>query len=96
MLVAFSASWVCSIYKMLSSRRASGKSLYVVALIGFGYFCGITSKLMNGSGEVPPIIFFYALNSVLIAFDAWLVIFFSRWEKHLHPLEQLNYTRTSA
>ncbi|WP_226628476.1 hypothetical protein [Alloyangia pacifica] len=76
MLVAFSTGWYCSIFKMLRTREARGKSLPFVLVICFGYLCGVASKLLiwHETGALPPIVWLYALNSMVIAVDAWLVM----------------------
>ncbi|MCT4369177.1 hypothetical protein CLG85_001970 [Yangia mangrovi] len=76
MLVAFSTGWYCSIYKMIRLQEARGKSLPFVLVIGFGYLCGVASKLLiwHETGVLPPIVWLYALNSMVIAVDASLVV----------------------
>lgn len=80
MLTAFSASWYCSIWKMMSTGQASGKSLGFVLLICVGYLCGIGSKLAGWSdtGVLSNLIFLYTWNLGVTAFDAWLVFSLSR------------------
>lgn len=80
MLTAFSVSWYCSIWKMLSTGQASGKSLGFVVLICLGYLCGIGSKIVGWSdtGMLSSLIFLYVWNLGVTAFDAWLVYTLSR------------------
>ena len=80
MLTAFSASWYCSIWKMLSTGQARGKSLGFVLLISFGYLCGIGSKLVgwSQSGDLSNLIFLYGWNLAVTGCDAWLVYRLSR------------------
>lgn len=75
MLAAFSVSWYCSIWKMLATGRASGKSLGFVVLICAGYVCGISAKisLYVETGTVSALILLYAWNLLVTAFDAFLV-----------------------
>jgi len=80
MLAAFSVSWYCSIWKMLTTRRASGKSLGFVLLIVGGYVCGILSKLALyiDTGHLSALIALYSWNLLVTAFDAFLVWHFHR------------------
>ena len=80
MLTAFSVGWYFSIFKMLRTRQAAGKSLCFVLLITFGYFCGVASKTIewSQSERIPPILYLYLWNSAILLFDATLVILFSR------------------
>lgn len=79
MLTAFSVSWYCSIWKMLRTRRACGKSLGFVLLICAGYVCGIGSKLVlyHETGTWSGLIYLYVWNLAVTAFDAWLVLHFT-------------------
>lgn len=80
MLGAFSISWYCSIWKMLRTRQASGKSLGFVLLICLGYVCGIASKLAlyRDTGVWSELILLYIWNLLITGFDAWLVVQFTR------------------
>jgi hypothetical protein len=84
MLAAFSVSWYCSIWKMLATKRASGKSLGFVLLIVGGYVCGILSKLALyvDTGHLSALIALYSWNLLVTAFDAFLV-----WHFHRKPEE---------
>jgi hypothetical protein len=85
MLLAFSMSWYCSIWKMLSTRKACGKSLGVVSLICIGYICGITSKIIIAGGEdtLPPVTALYAWNLLVTSADAALVIYYSKYSSRI-------------
>lgn len=78
MLGAFSVSWYCSIWKMLATGRASGKSLGFVLLIVSGYVCGILSKvsLYFETGVLSALILLYSWNLLVTAFDAFLVWYY--------------------
>jgi hypothetical protein len=80
MLVSFSVSWYWSVAKMLQTKAASGKSLNFVLMICFGYVLGICSKLFawHEVGEVSPLIWVYSWNFLVTAFDAMLVVHYSR------------------
>lgn len=80
MLVSFSVSWYWSIAKMVRTKVAAGKSLYFVLMICFGYVLGISSKLVAWQefGDVSALIWVYTWNLLVTAFDALLVVRYSR------------------
>jgi len=80
MLVSFSVSWYWSIAKMVQTKVAAGKSLYFVLMICFGYVLGISSKMVAWQelGDISPLIWVYAWNLMVTAFDAFLVVRYSR------------------
>ena len=80
MLVSFSTGWYWSIVKMLRTKTATGKSLIFVLMICLGYLLGVSSKLVcwQETGQLSPLIWVYAWNLFVTAFDAALVIRFSR------------------
>ena len=80
MLVSFSVSWYWSIVKMLRHKVAAGKSLLFVMMICFGYLLGVSSKLVawEQTGALSPLIWIYGWNLLVTAFDAILVIHYSR------------------
>lgn len=80
MLGAFSISWYCSIWKMLRTRQAAGKSLGFVLLICLGYVCGIGSKiaLYHDTGVWSALILLYIWNLLVTGFDAYLVVHFTQ------------------
>jgi len=82
MLTAFSVSWYCSIWKMLTTGRACGKSLGFVLLICAGYVCGIASKLalFAETGTASALILLYGWNLLVTGFDAFLVYHYGRRE----------------
>lgn len=79
MLGAFSISWYCSIWKMLRTRQAAGKSLGFVLLICLGYVCGIASKiaLYLDTGVWSALILLYIWNLLVTGLDAFLVAHFT-------------------
>jgi hypothetical protein len=87
MLGAFSISWYCSIWKMLRTRQAAGKSLGFVLLICFGYLFGIASKiaLYGDTGVWSELILLYIWNLLVTGFDAYLVVRFTRL-RQLHAM----------
>jgi hypothetical protein len=83
MLGAFSISWYCSIWKMLRTRQAAGKSLGFVLLICFGYVFGIASKVVHyrDTGVWSELILLYIWNFLVTAFDAFLVVHFAQRDR---------------
>ena len=69
MIVSFGASWPLNVMKSFKARTAKGKSLAFLLFIEFGYVCGITSKLVNENGFKWYVLFFYALNFIMVGID---------------------------
>ncbi len=80
MLISFSISWYWSIAKMLKSKVAAGKSLLFVLMICCGYVLGVSSKVLawHETGVLSPLIWVYGWNLIVTAFDAVLVVHYSR------------------
>jgi hypothetical protein len=74
MLLCFGAAWPVSIYKSYTSRTTAGKSVVFLFIVLAGYAAGIVHKLLHSRDAV---IWFYILNSVLVAVDI-LVYFRNR------------------
>src|SRR5690606_17464364 len=79
MLLCFSVSWYWSIARMLKVRAAAGKSSFFVLLICTGYIFGIAAKvaLWRQHGELSPLVWLYAWNLAVTAFDLALVLYFT-------------------
>ena len=73
MIVAFGLSWPMNVIKSYKARTTKGKSLAFLVLILFGYICGIASKLLAPSFKWY-VLFFYALNFLMIATDLVLYV----------------------
>jgi len=80
MLATFSVSWYCSIWRMLTTGHAHGKSLGFVLFICTGYVCGILSKisLFMETGTLSGLILLYTWNLLVTGFDAFLVYHYTR------------------
>jgi len=72
MLVAFGLSWPFTILKSHKSRTNEGVSLLFLLLIGLGYICGITAKIVGH--DITYVLFFYILNLFMIGIDLLLYI----------------------
>jgi len=69
MLTCFGVSWPISIAKAIRTKVVSGKSPLFMAVLCFGYACGIAHKLLY---SMDWVIVLYALNLVLVAIDLTL------------------------
>ncbi|MDR0222361.1 MAG: hypothetical protein LBI38_02345 [Oscillospiraceae bacterium] len=69
MLLCFGAAWPFSVYKSFRARTAKGKSIIFLAALTAGYVSGIINNVING---VNYVLFFYALNLLLVSADAAL------------------------
>lgn len=78
MLICFGASWPFSIAKALRTRVVAGKSPLFLGLVITGYAAGICHKLANpvtnGNPIAPYIVWFYALNLLMVALDLGLYL----------------------
>ena len=80
MFFSFSASWYCSIAKLLRTKSATGKSLSFALMVCVGYGLGIASLMLawRGGGQLNPLIYIFSWNLMVTIFDALLVIRYSR------------------
>ena len=69
MLIGFGAAWPMNIYKSLTSRTATGRSLTFQWAIIFGYVCGIIHKLIYSNDVV---LYLYVLNLLMVSTDTVL------------------------
>ena len=65
MVLSFGMSWPLNVRKAYRARTAKGSSLGFLALIEFGYVCGIIGKLIGGSWKWY-VLFFYFLNLFVV------------------------------
>ncbi len=72
MLVCFGISWPMNAYKAYRARTAKGTSLAFILLILFGYFCGITAKLLTGT--INYVLAVYFLNVFTVCLN--LLVYF--------------------
>jgi len=71
MLLSFGFAWPFSIVKSIKSKSTAGKSLFFLAIILFGYVCGITNRVINGANYV---LIFYILNLIMVSIDIGLYL----------------------
>ena len=67
MVLAFGFAWPTSIINSIKARTAKGKSPFFLAIIIFGYVCGIGSKFLSGNLN-------YIINLIMVSTD--LLIYF--------------------
>ena len=75
MLICFGISWPISIAKALRTKQVAGKSPVFLAVICLGYLSGIAHKILYHRDWVIAL---YALNFLLVAFDLFLYIRYSK------------------
>ncbi len=73
MIVLFGASWPANVIKSYKAKTAKGKSLLFLILIFTGYIFGISGKLILGNFKWY-VMFFYVLNTVMVAMD--IILYF--------------------
>jgi hypothetical protein len=69
MLLCFGAAWPVSVWKSFKARTAKGKSLVFLLALVVGYISGMINNVINGANFV---LFFYALNLLLVAAEVAL------------------------
>ncbi len=86
MLVCFGVAWPFSIYRMIKTKRAHGKSQLFLSVILAGYIFGVLYQI---SGERSAVIYLYLLNAFLVTFDLFLTIRYSNTVPgSVHPTEE--------
>ena len=78
MLICFGAAWPVSIYKTITSRSNSGKSLGFMVIVFIGYMAGVTHKLLF---SFDLIIYLYILNALMVLTD---IMFYYRNSRYLY------------
>ena len=75
MLVCFGLAWPFSIYRMLKTKKSSGKSIPFVAIILLGYVSGTCYQWF---GERDFVIYLYILNTAMVVMDIALTVKYRR------------------
>lgn len=75
MLICFGAAWPMSIFKLLKTKNAGGKSLSFTGLLLLGYVAGI---LFEWEGARDYVIYLYLLNTCMVICDMMLTIKYSK------------------
>lgn len=74
MLICFGASWPCSLYKVLKTKRVEGKSAAFLWLVFLGYCSGITYKL---TGKTDWVLALFFINATIVAVDIAAYYYYS-------------------
>ena len=85
MLICFGVSWPPAIIKTIRVKNPKGKSVIFLALVIFGYFCGIVGKLTNPDIECLTnwVFWLYILDFSMVATDFCLSIYYTQKRKKL-------------
>ncbi|MFA4944704.1 MAG: hypothetical protein WC789_08405 [Lentisphaeria bacterium] len=78
MLLCFGAAWPFSIFRLLKTQRAEGKSVWFLLVILAGYAAGILHKL---TGRLDGVIALYILNLAMVSLDLALCLRYKRRER---------------
>lgn len=71
MLLCFGFAWPFSIYKSYKSKSVQGKSFIFLLIVLLGYGAGILHKIYY---HYDAVIYFYILNTAMVAVDMGLYI----------------------
>ncbi|QVK18665.1 hypothetical protein KHQ81_02835 [Mycoplasmatota bacterium] len=83
MLICFGFAWPVSIYKSITSKSVSGKSVFFLYVILLGYFFGIVHKIYY---DFNSVIYLYIINALMVFID---IILYYR-NLHLIKKKELN------
>ena len=80
MLICFGLSWPFAIARTLKTKNVKGLSMTFYCIIIAGYISGIIHKLLY---SMDYVIFFYALNALMVAFQVALVLYYRKAGKNI-------------
>ena len=66
MLICFGISWPVSIYKSLTVKKVTGKSVVFLWMIFTGYVSGLFHKYFN---NYDMVIILYSMNAIMVLID---------------------------
>ena len=78
MLVCFGLAWPVSIYKLLKSKTAKGKSINFLFIIFTGYIAGILFELFGARDNV---MYLYFINTAIVFVDIVLTIYYTKHDR---------------
>ncbi len=84
MLICFGLAWPVSIYKLLKSKTAKGKSIYFLFIILTGYIAGILFEIFGARDNV---IYLYFLNTAIVVIDIIITIYYSKQDRRRDQLQ---------
>lgn len=76
MLFAFGFSWPFSIARTIKAKRVDGKSPHFMAIVLFGYACGIAAHLAEGTKLW--LIAVYLVDMALVSTDLTLYFYYRK------------------
>lgn len=76
MLLAFGFSWPFAIWRTYKAKRVDGKSPHFMMIVIFGYLCGISAHLVEGTKLWLCVV--YLIDMSLVATDLALYFHYSR------------------
>ncbi|MBN2301904.1 MAG: hypothetical protein JXN60_05250 [Lentisphaerae bacterium] len=77
MLLCFGVSWPFSIAKSLRTKTVRGKCPVFMTIVCVGYMSGVIHKIIYSLDWITAL---YAVNMILVAFDLYLYIHYSKRE----------------
>jgi hypothetical protein len=78
MLVCFGISWPFAIARTLKTKNVKGLSTTFYFSVIIGYISGILHKILY---SMDYVIYFYALNAIMVAFQISLVFYYRKREQ---------------
>jgi len=76
MMICFGISWPVSILKTIQVKNPLGKSVSFLLLVILGYWLGLANKICRH--ELNWVSWLYVVNSLMVAIDLILVLFYRR------------------
>ncbi len=77
MLICFGISWPFAIAKTLRTKTVKGQSTVFYIFIVIGYISGILYKFLY---NMDYVIYFYAVNTIMVAFQIFLIYYYRQQE----------------
>jgi len=77
MLICFGISWPFAIAKTLRTKTVKGQSTVFYVFIVIGYISGILYKFLY---NMDYVIYFYAINTVMVTFQIFLIYYYRQQE----------------
>ncbi len=77
MLICFGISWPFAIAKTLRTKTVKGQSTVFYVFIVIGYISGILYKFLY---NMDYVIYFYAINTVMVTFQIFLIHYYRQQE----------------
>lgn len=85
MMLCFGFSWPFAILKTIRVKNPAGKSYLFMCLVIIGYLAGCVNKIIN---DMDFVFYFYLLNTLLVATDLVLCLYYQNRLKRLNREQQ--------